>query len=838
MKRRGRGRPGAITLTREDETLQVPERLPLLPLRDMVVFPYQVVPLLVGRSLSVNAVRAAMEGGRLVLSAAQRKPEVAEPAAKDLHDVGTVVRILQVLRLPDDTLKVLVEGLGRARIGELRPKAGHQIARAVPFGAGPVAETTETVALMRRVLAQFEEYVRLNRKLPDEILITAGSITNAERFADTVAAHLLVGVEPRQRILEADTLVGRLDLLNRVLSAEVEILRLEKKIEGQVRNQVQKNQKEFYLNEQLKAIKKELGFDGEGGTEGNDLEKAVHKARMPKEVQAKALAEVEKLRKMAPMSPEATVVRNYVGYLTAMPWRKTTRDRLDIREVERVLDEDHYGLKKVKERIVEYVAVIRLSRKLKGPILCFVGPPGVGKTSLGKSIARALGRKFVRVSLGGIRDEAEIRGHRRTYIGSMPGRIVQGIRKAGVKNPVFLLDEVDKMTVDFHGDPASALLEVLDPEQNSTFNDHYLDVDFDLSQVLFITTANVLHGIPPALQDRMEIIRLPGYLLPEKIKIAKGFLVPNQAEAHGLPRGGVRFAESALRKIVLEYTREAGVRNLEREIAGVLRKVARQIAGREGARPARKGAPRVQITSRHVARYLGVPRFTLRRLERKNGVGVAAGLAWTGGGGDLLSIEATTMAGRGKLTLTGNLGDVMQESAQAALTYARSRADLLALGRHFYQKIDIHIHVPEGAIPKDGPSAGITMATALVSALTGISVRRDLAMTGEITLRGNVLPIGGLSEKLVAANQAGFEVVVLPRDNEKDLTDVPEEVRRGLDIRFVETMDDVLDLALVGPGREALPFFRRVVASAPAEGEPAPPAGPRPSARGEPGYAH
>jgi ATP-dependent Lon protease len=802
----------------------------------MVVFPYQVVPLLVGRSLSVNAVRAAMEGGRLVLAAAQRKPEVAEPSAKDLHDVGTVVRILQVLRLPDDTLKVLVEGLGRARVGEVRSKSGHHVARVVPFGSGPVAETTETVALMRRVLAQFEEYVRLNRKLPDEILITAGSITNAERFTDTVAAHLLVGVEPRQRILEADTLVGRLDLLNRVLSAEVEILRLEKKIEGQVRTQVQKNQKEFYLNEQLKAIKKELGFDGDGGSEGEEMEKAVREARMPKEVQAKALAEVEKLRKMAPMSPEATVVRNYVQYLAAMPWRKTTRDRFDIREVERVLDEDHYGLHKVKERIVEYVAVMRLSGKLKGPILCFVGPPGVGKTSLGKSIARALGRKFVRVSLGGIRDEAEIRGHRRTYIGSMPGRIVQGIRKAGVKNPVFLLDEVDKMTVDFHGDPASALLEVLDPEQNSTFNDHYLDVDFDLSQVLFITTANVLHGIPPALQDRMEIIRLPGYLLPEKLKIAKGFLVPHQAEAHGLPRDGVRFADAALRKIVLEYTREAGVRNLEREIAAVLRKVARDIARRGGSRRTAKAAPRVQITSRHIARHLGVPRFTLRRLERKNGVGVAAGLAWTGGGGDLLSIEATTMAGRGKLTLTGNLGDVMQESAQAALTYARSRADLLALERHFYQKIDIHIHVPEGAIPKDGPSAGITMATALVSALTGISVRRDLAMTGEITLRGNVLPIGGLSEKLVAANQAGFEVVVLPRDNEKDLADVPEEVRRGLDLRFVETMDDVLDLALVGPGRDALPFFRRVVASPSAETPP--PAPPRPPARGEPGYAH
>jgi ATP-dependent Lon protease len=617
-----------------------------------------------------------------------------------------------------------------------------------------------------------------------------------------------------------------------------------------VRGQVQKNQKEFYLNEQLKAIKKELGYEVEGASEADDLLKAIRKASMPDEVAARATAEVEKLRKMAPLSPEATVIRNYVQYLAAMPWKRTTRDRLDIDAVERVLNEDHYGLKKVKERIVEYVAVIRLSKRLKGPILCFVGPPGVGKTSLGKSIARSLGRKFVRVSLGGIRDEAEIRGHRRTYIGSMPGRIIQGIRRAGVRNPVFLLDEIDKLTMDFHGDPAAALLEVLDPEQNATFNDHYLDVDFDLSQVLFITTANTLHAIPPALQDRMEVIRLPGYLLPEKVRIAKAFLVPHQAEAHGLPRGSVRFTGAAIETIVQKHTREAGVRNLEREIASVLRKVARAAAsGRRGARAARRGpgrgaASRAQptvITERHIARYLGVPRFTLRRLELKDAVGAASGLAWTGGGGDTLTIEATAVPGRGKLTLTGSLGDVMQESAQAALTYARSRAALLSLDRHFYQKLDIHIHVPEGAMPKDGPSAGITMATALVSALTGIAVRRDLAMTGEITLRGNVLPIGGLSEKLVAANQAGFATVLVPRENEKDLADVPAEVREGIEIRSVSSMDEVLEIALVGEGRDRLPFFSRIAEATPGAGEPPAPVAPRPDPVGgerEPGYAH
>ncbi len=828
-----------LSLRRDDETIEVPERLALLPLRDMVVFPYMLVPLLVGRLPSMNAVRAAMEGNRLLYAAAQRRPDTSEPGAKDLHEVGCVVRIHQVVRLPDDTLKVLVEGLGRARLAAIRPKEGYHVARVVPFTGGPADETPEAVALTRRVLAQFEEYVKLNRKLPDEIVITAGSITNPDRLSDTIAGHLIVAVEAKQRILEAPTVGTRFDLLARLLSAEVEILRIERKIEGHVRNQVQKNQKEFYLNEQLKAIKKELGFEGEGSNEAEDLEKAVRKAKMPDEIEAKAIAEVEKLRKMPSMSPEATVVRNYVQYLAAMPWTKTTKDRTDIAEVERVLDEDHYGLEKVKERILEYVAVMRLSKRLKGPILCFVGPPGVGKTSLGKSIARALGRKFVRVSLGGIRDEAEIRGHRRTYIGSMPGRIIQGIRKSGVKNPVFLLDEVDKMTMDFHGDPAAALLEVLDPEQNATFNDHYLDVDFDLSQVLFITTANVLHAIPPALQDRMEVIRLPGYLLPEKVAIAKGFLIPHQAEANGLSDQGVRFADAALRSIVQSYTREAGVRNLEREIAAVMRKIARQIAGRK-TKAKGKTKARPLVTKRQIARYLGVPRFTQRRLEQKNAIGVASGLAWTGGGGDVLTIEATTVPGRGKLILTGSLGDVMQESAQAALTYARSRADLLGLDRHFYQKMDLHVHVPEGGMPKDGPSAGITIATALVSALTGLSVRRDLAMTGEVTLRGNVLPIGGLSEKLVAANQAGFAIVLLPRENEKDLADVRAEVREGMDIRFVETMDEVLDVALVGDGRARLPFFHRLAAPSvaiPEETPPVPSAPPAPGV-GEPGYTH
>jgi ATP-dependent Lon protease len=842
------------TFRREDETIEAPERLPLLPLRDVVVFPYMMLPLLVGRTASVNAIRAAMEKDRLVFAVAQRRPDVSEPGPRELFRIGTVIRIHQLLRLPDDTLKILAEGVGRARMAEVRERGGYVTVRTIPFSHERAGKNAETQAAMRQVTSQFEEYVKLNRKIPDEIAVAASNITDAGRLADTIAAHLIISVEAKQKILEAETLEARFEILTKTLASEVEILRLERKIEGQVRSQVQKNQKEFYLNEQLKAIRRELGREGEGGAEADDIAEAVRKAQMPKEVEAKALSEIDRLRKMAPMSPEATVIRNYVEILVSLPWKKETKDQLDIAKAERVLDEDHYGLEKVKERILEYVAVMRLSKKLKGPILCFVGPPGVGKTSLGKSIARALGRNFVRISLGGVRDEAEIRGHRRTYIGSMPGRIIQGLRKAGVRNPVFLLDEVDKMSVDFHGDPAAALLEVLDPEQNSTFNDHYLDVDFDLSKVLFITTANVLPNIPGPLQDRMEIIRLPGYLVPEKAQIATRFLIPNQAEAHGLGKNDVHFTQNTVQAVVTQYTREAGVRNLEREIATIMRKVAREIA----SKPADKVRKPVRVRAASLTRYLGVPKFTKRRLEQRNWVGVAAGLAWTGGGGDLLMIEATTIPGRGKLILTGMLGDVMQESAQAALTYARSRAELLLLDREFYQKLDIHIHVPEGAIPKDGPSAGITMATALISALTGLTVRRDLAMTGEITLRGNVLPIGGLSEKLVAAHQAGYTVVLLPEENRKDASEIPSEVRRGLAIRFVESMDQVLDFALVGERRGEMPFFNAArpeilpepaiapPAAAPVL-EPQPPTsttadkpGETPSGPGErePGYAH
>ncbi|MFN0150292.1 MAG: endopeptidase La [bacterium] len=877
------------TFRREDEIIEAPDRLPLLPLRDVVVFPYMMLPLLVGRAGSVAAIRAAMEKDKLVFAVTQRRPDVSEPVRRDLHRAGAVIRIHQLLRLPDDTLKILAEGVGRARMSDVRAKAGYTTVRITPFGADRPKKNNEMKAAMRQVAAQFEEYVKLNRKLPDEIAVNASNLTDPGRLADTIAAHMGVSVEAKQSIFEAETLAMRFDILTKLLAGEIEILRLERKIDGQVRSQVQKNQKEFYLNEQLKAIRRELGREGEGSAEADDLIESVRKARMPKEAETKALAEVERLRKMAPLSPEATVIRNYVECLVSLPWRKETTDQLDVAQAEIVLNEDHYALEKVKERILEYVAVIRLSKKLKGPILCFVGPPGVGKTSLGKSIARALGRKFVRVSLGGVRDEAEIRGHRRTYIGSMPGRIMQGLRKAGARNPVFLLDEVDKMTMDYHGDPASALLEVLDPEQNNTFNDHYLDIDFDLSQVLFITTANMLHAIPAPLQDRMEIIRLPGYLLPEKVQIARRFLIPQQAEAHGLAKGQVVFAQPALRSIISEYTREAGVRNLEREIAKIMRKVAREIASRPVAAKSAKGAAvaaatmagtagatviadaaaaaaasaiaPIRITQRAVTRYLGVPKFSKRRLEEQDWVGVASGLAWTGGGGDLLMIEATTVAGRGKLILTGSLGDVMQESAQAALTYARSRAELLKLDRDFYQKLDIHIHVPEGAIPKDGPSAGITIATALISALTNLTVRRDLAMTGEITLRGNVLPIGGLSEKLVAAHQAGHTVVLLPAENRKDLADIPAEVRRGLSIRFVETMDQVLDQALVGDRRAELPFFRDISSRAkvapvaasdadparPADTTPpadapdapeAPPDDPEEPGVGEPGYTH
>jgi ATP-dependent Lon protease len=679
------------------------------------------------------------------------------------------------------------------------------------------APGSQTEAQVRHVLALFNDYVHLNRRIPDEVLLTVNNITDPASLAHHVASHLLVKVPQKQSLLEIDGTAARLARLAEVLASEIEIVKLERKIEGQVRSQVHKNQKEFYLNEQLKAIRKELGHQSEFASELEELAEAVRRARMPKEVAAKAHKELERLSRMSFMSPEATVVRNYLDWLVALPWRVSTRDNLDIQAVERVLDEDHHGLRKVKERIVEHLAVIKLSGKNKGPILCFVGPPGVGKTSLGKSIARALGRRFVRMALGGVRDEAEIRGHRRTYIGSMPGRVVQSLRRAGSRNPVFLLDEIDKLGADFRGDPAAALLEVLDPEQNHTFNDHYLEVDFDLSQVMFICTANSLYGIPAPLQDRMEIIRLPGYLEDEKVQIARRFLVPKQVAAAGLAAGDLLLPVPALRALVNQWTREAGVRNLEREIATLCRKVAKRKAS-----GALKGG--VRIGPVQLSRHLGPPRFVDSPVERVARVGVANGLAWTETGGDVLTIEVSILPGKGELQLTGKLGDVMRESGQAALSYARARARQLGLDKWFYREIDVHVHVPEGAMPKDGPSAGITIATAVVSALTGIPTRADVAMTGEITLRGTVLGIGGLNEKAVAARRAGLKTVLVPRANEKDLVEVPEEVRGALEFVLVDSMEQVLERALERP----LAPPAEPLADAPAErapsGAPGPPA--------------
>jgi ATP-dependent Lon protease len=777
-----------LSVNRGDETFEFRDRLPVLPLRDVVVFPYMTIPLLVGRMPSINAIERAVGRDRMLFTTAQKRGETLEPEPEDLFTVGTVVRVLQLFRLPDGTMRVLVEGVCRCRASRIDWNGECHVARVglMPeeANAGPELE-----ALMRHVLALFNDYVRLNRRIPDEVLVTANNMNDAASLAYTVCAHLLAKVPKKQKLLEIDDPGERLKALGEVLAAELEIVKLERKIEGQVRSQVHKNQKEFYLNEQLKAIRKELGHQNEFASEIEDMAAAIKKARMPKEVATRAMKELDRLTKMSFMSPEATVVRNYLDWLVGVPWGRSTRDRYDIAEVERILDEDHFGLRKVKERIIEYLAVIKLTGKNKGPILCFVGPPGVGKTSLGRSIARALGRRFVRVALGGVRDEAEIRGHRRTYIGSLPGRIIQSMRRAGSRNPVFLLDEVDKLGSDFRGDPASALLEVLDPEQNHTFNDHYLEVDYDLSQVMFVCTANTLYAIPPALADRMEIIRLPGYLETEKIQIARRFLLPKQIAAAGLTAKDLRIGDSALRTLIYGYTREAGVRSLEREIAGLCRKVARRkAAGRL------KG--RATIVEKTLHKWIGPPRYLDNVLERASRVGVANGLAWTETGGDMLTIEVGILPGKGELQLTGKLGDVMRESGQAALSYARSRAKALGLDKWFYRDVDVHVHVPEGAMPKDGPSAGITMATAVVSALTGVRIRSDVAMTGEITLRGNVLPIGGLTEKAVAARRAGIKTVLIPRQNEKDLVEIPDDVREDLTFVLVENMDEVLEHAL------------------------------------------
>ncbi len=763
---------------------------PLLPLRDIVIFPSMVAPLFVGRPKSIHALEGAMEKDKIVFLATQKDPKIDEPEPGDIYEIGSIGHIIQMLKLPDGTVKVLVEGKGRGRIhGYVHQEECVYVEVELLPDREDLANT-ETEALLRSVRDAFETYVNLNKKVPPEIVASLAGMAEPGRLADSVIAHLNVRISDKQEILAVLNPLDRLENLLTMIEREVEILQIEKKIRSRVKSQMERSQKEYYLNEQMRAIQKELGEKDEFKQEIRSLEEKIEKKRMSKEATEKAHGELRKLKMMSPMSAEATVVRNYLDWLVSLPWKSGTRDRIEISRAEDILEADHFGLERVKERIIEYLAVQALVKKIKGPILCLVGPPGVGKTSLGRSIARAMGRKFARISLGGMRDEAEIRGHRRTYIGAMPGKIILNLRKAGVRNPVFLLDEVDKMSTDFRGDPSSALLEVLDPEQNSTFVDHFLDIEYDLSNVLFIATANTLYSIPRPLQDRMEIIRIEGYTEEEKLNIAKRYLIPKQLEAHGLPAEQVHVSESAIYEVIRRYTREAGVRNLEREMANIMRKVAREMVKSQ-----EKGR-RFSINAQQVKKFLGVPRYSYGIKEEENRIGLVTGLAWTEVGGELLTIETTILPGQGKLTVTGKLGDVMRESAQAALSYIRSRWSELGLDKDFYHKLDIHIHVPEGAIPKDGPSAGITMATALASALTARPVDRNLAMTGEITLRGRVLPIGGLKEKLLAARRAGLTRVLIPKDNEKNLEDVPQQIVRSLEIIAVNHMDEVLAEAL------------------------------------------
>ncbi|GLR14707.1 Lon protease [Chitinimonas prasina] len=782
--------------------------MPLLPLRDVVVFPFMVIPLFVGRPKSIRALEAAMEAGKQILLLAQKNASKDEPVATDMYDVGTVATILQMLKLPDGTVKVLVEGSQRALVETITEDDGHFTVTAQPVPMDAV-EDTETEAMRRALLGQFDQFVKLNKKIPPEVLTSLSGIERAGRLADTIAAHLPLKLEQKQDILEMFKVGERLEHLLKQLEAEIDILQVEKRIRGRVKRQMEKSQREYYLNEQVKAIQKELG-EIEEGAELDELEKRIKAAGLPKDAKTKADAELKKLKMMSPMSAEATVVRNYIDTLIGLPWKKKTKISKDLAEADKILDSDHYGLDKVKERIVEYLAVQQRVEKLKAPILCLVGPPGVGKTSLGESIARATNRKFVRMALGGVRDEAEIRGHRRTYIGSMPGKILQSMSKAGVKNPLFLLDEVDKMGADFRGDPSSALLEVLDPAQNHAFSDHYLEVDYDLSDVMFVATANSLN-IPAPLLDRMEIIRLAGYTEDEKVNIAEKYLVPKQMTANGLKENELIIQESALRDIVRFYTREAGVRSLDREVARICRKVVKALL----LKPSDK---KVTVNAKNLDKYLGVRKFTYGLAEESNQVGQVTGLAWTEVGGELLTIEAVSLAGKGKMITTGTLGEVMQESIQAALSVVRSRAESLGVDPDFYQKHDIHIHLPEGATPKDGPSAGIAITTAMVSILTGIPVRADVAMTGEITLRGEVLPIGGLKEKLLAAHRGGIKHVLIPDGNTKDLVEIPDNIKQKLEIHPVKWIDQVLALAL-----ERQPTPRVIEPEAPAEAATAAP---------------
>jgi ATP-dependent Lon protease len=762
---------------------------PLLPLRDIVLFPYMVVPLFVGRAKSIKALEEALNKEKLIFLATQRKAKDDNPAETDIYSFGTLGTVLQLLRLPDGGVKVLVEGKKRGVIQEFAPHPDFfQVYVREIEDATEISPEVE--ALMRRAHSTFENYVKLSKKVPPEMLVSVSTIDEPNRLTDTIAAHLSLKIEDKQKLLEIENGKERLEKLYGFMEGEIEILEIERKIRNRVKKQMEKTQKEYYLSEQMRAIQKEMGDRDDMTTELKDLEDQIKKKKMSPEATDKIKKEFKKLKMMPPMSAEVTVVRNYIDWLLSLPWFEKTETKLNIDEAAHILEEDHYGLKDPKERILEYLAVQGLVEKLKGPILCFVGPPGVGKTSLAKSIARATGRNFVRLSLGGVRDEAEIRGHRRTYIGALPGKILQSLKKAGSNNPVFLLDEVDKMSADFRGDPSAALLEVLDPEQNHAFNDHYIDVDYDLSEVMFITTANLVDPIIPALRDRMEIIRLPGYTEHEKLRIARQFLITKQIKENGLTEKNIAFTDNGILTIIRRFTREAGVRNLEREISSICRKVAKEVIrkGRES---------RYQITAQNVSKYLGVYKFRYGKTEEKDEIGMTTGLAWTEAGGELLSVEATIMPGKGKLLLTGKLGDVMQESAQAALTYVRSRGDYLGLDKDFFQNIDIHVHVPEGAIPKDGPSAGVAMATSLASALTKKPVRKDIAMTGEITLRGKVLPIGGLKEKLIAAHRGNVTCVVIPRDNEKDLKEIPSRVKKDLKIVLADHVDEVLRLALI-----------------------------------------
>ena len=761
-------------------------QLPLLPLRDVVVFPHMVIPLFVGRPKSIKALEAAMEQGKSIMLAAQKAAAKDEPSADDIYEIGCIANILQMLKLPDGTVKVLVEGAQRARIHHISELDTHFVADLTPVESES-GDDSEVEAMRRAIVQQFDQYVKLNKKIPPEILTSLAGIDDAGRLADTIAAHLPLKLEQKQVILEIFNVAKRHEHLLGQLEGELDILQVEKRIRGRVKRQMEKSQREYYLNEQVKAIQKELG-EGEEGADLDDLEKKIIAAKMPKEALAKAQSELKKLKLMSPMSAEATVVRNFIDTLVGLPWKKKSKVNNDLTNAEKVLEDDHYGLDKVKERILEYLAVQQRVDKLKAPILCFVGPPGVGKTSLGQSIARATNRKFVRMALGGVRDEAEIRGHRRTYIGSMPGKILQSLAKCGVRNPLFLLDEIDKLGMDFRGDPSSALLEVLDPEQNHTFSDHYVEVDFDLSDVMFVATSNS-YNIPPALLDRMEVIRLSGYTEDEKTSIAQRYLLPKQIKNNGLKEAEISVAESAIRDIIRYYTREAGVRALEREVSKICRKVVKMLL-------LKKTEKKVVVTGKNIDKFLGVRRYDFGVAEKENQIGQVVGLAWTEVGGDLLTIEAVTMPGKGQIIRTGTLGDVMKESIEAARTVVRSRAKNLGIKLDVFEKSDIHIHVPEGATPKDGPSAGVAMTVALVSIFTGIPVRADVAMTGEITLRGEVLPIGGLKEKLLAAHRGGIKTVMIPEQNVKDLADIPDNVKNKLEIVPVRWIDKALEIAL------------------------------------------